>query len=111
GLCHVLSGGLARDLYRTTRELVGFRDAGGGIGLGEAALGLCRREGQARLRAVRHELMRDPFDAANIELLDRISELTPDQATAADFRRWHDELRSPAAGAAPAAPGATAAPD
>jgi hypothetical protein len=92
GLCYVLSGGLARDLRRTARELITYRDAGSEIALGPVTIRMCRREGSARLRAIRHELMRDPFDPNNVELLAKIADLTPDTATADDMRTWHREL-------------------
>jgi hypothetical protein len=92
GLCFVLSGGLARDLRRTARELVTHRDDNDEIDLGTATLAMCRREAEARMRAIRHELMRDPFDPLNVELLARIADLTPAEATAPALRRWHREL-------------------
>jgi hypothetical protein len=91
-LCYVLSGGLPRDLRRTARELITYRDSESKIELAAAALGMCRREGEARLRAVRHELMRDPFEPVNIELLTRVAGLAPEAATAEVMRNWHDEL-------------------
>jgi hypothetical protein len=87
----VLSGGLPRDLRRTARELITYRDSESKIELAAAA-GMCRREGEARLRAVRHELMRDPFEPVNIELLARVADLAPEAATAEVMRKWHDEL-------------------
>jgi hypothetical protein len=57
-------------------------------------MALCRREGSAWLAAVRHELMRDPFDPHNIGLSTLIADLTFSEASAPDMRRWHDELRS-----------------
>jgi hypothetical protein len=104
GLCYVLSGGLARDLWRVARQLVAQRDADNEIELAQAAQALCRREGEARLHAVRHELMRDPFDALNVDLLARIADLTLTDATAADMRRWHDDLRTWAASVEAPAP-------
>jgi hypothetical protein len=94
GLCYVFSGGLARDLWRVAREVVALRDVHREIELTEAALALCRREGAARLGAVRHELMRDPFDPDNIGLFALIADLTFSAASAADMQRWHHELRS-----------------
>jgi hypothetical protein len=102
GLCYVLSGGLARDLRRSARELITYRDQGGEIELATAALGMCRREGEARLRAIRHELMRNPFDAANVELLTRIADFTPGSATAPTMYRWHEQLSGWADAQAPA---------
>jgi hypothetical protein len=94
GLCYVLSGGLARDLWRVARQLVAQRDADNEIELAQAAQALCRREGEARLQAVRYELMRDPFDALNVDLLARIADIALTDATAADMQRWHDDLRA-----------------
>lgn len=93
GLCYVLSGGLARDLWRIARELVVYRNADDEIELAQASLALCRREGTARLRAVRHELMRDPYDASHIDLLSCIADLSLANATAATMQQWHDKLR------------------
>ncbi|HUR03866.1 MAG TPA: DUF998 domain-containing protein, partial [Nonomuraea sp.] len=84
-LCYVMSGGLARDLVRSTRELVEYRDQQDQIELTEAALGMCRRETGARLRAVRHELMRDPDVPQSIDLLNIIAEYVPNDATVATF--------------------------
>ena len=111
GLCYVLSGGLARDLWRVARELVAQRDGNNEIELAQAALALCRGEGEARLQAVRHELMREPFDTYSIGLLSRIADLTLTDATAADMRRWHEDLRTWAASAKPPTPVAPGAED
>lgn len=94
GLCYVLSGGLARDLRRGARELVSHRGDGDEIELGAAALAMCRREAEARTDAIRHELMRDPFDALNIDLLAEVANLTPAEATVPSLLKWHDELSS-----------------
>jgi len=92
-LCYVLSGGLARDLVRSTRELVDYRDKNDRIELAEAALGRCRREAGARLRAVRHELMKDPDVAQSVELLNVIAEYSADDATIETFGLWQTGLR------------------
>lgn len=91
-LCYVLSGGLPRDIRRVARELLTYRDETDGIELGAITLAMCRRELDARLRAVRHELMREPSDPAGVELLTRLADLAPATATLADFRGWHDDL-------------------
>jgi hypothetical protein len=103
GLCFVLSGGLPRDLWRTAHELVAQRDRHNDeIELGPAALALCRRDGEARLRAVRHELTRDSLDPHKAELLQLIAGLSFTSATPRDMLRWHEDLRAwstrPAAG-------------
>jgi hypothetical protein len=89
GLCYVMSGGLARDLRRSARELITYRNGDSEIELAEATLGVCRREGEARLRAMRHELMRECFDPAHADLLTLIDDLT---ATAAITLEWHRKL-------------------
>jgi hypothetical protein len=94
GLCFVLSGALPRDLWRVAHELVAQRDADDEIELGQAALALCRREGEARLRAVRHELTRDPLDPQKAELLLHIADLSFTDATASDMLRWQEKLRN-----------------
>jgi hypothetical protein len=94
GLCFVLSGGLPRDLWRVAHELVAQRDASDEIEIGQAALALCRREGEARLRAVRHELTRDSLDPQKAELLQLIADLSFTGATASDMLRWQEELRT-----------------
>ncbi|WP_410586293.1 hypothetical protein [Amycolatopsis sp. lyj-23] len=104
GLCYVLSGGLARDLRRSARELVSHRGNGDEIELGAAALAMCRREAEARTDAIRHELMRDPFDALNIDLLTKVAALTPAEATVPSLLKWHDELSSWAPAVAPGEP-------
>ncbi|WP_410616499.1 hypothetical protein [Amycolatopsis sp. lyj-109] len=101
GLCYVLSGGLPRDLRRIARELVSHRDEADGIELGTAALAMSRRELGARIRAIRHELMRDPFDPAMIDLLTRVADLRPATVTRTDLMRWHDELTAWASSATP----------
>lgn len=108
-LCFVLSGGLPRDLWRVTHELVAQRDASDEIEIGQAALALCRREGEARLRAVRHELTRDSLDPQKAELLQLIADIRLTDATASDMLRWHEELRNWAA-SSPAAAVAVSAP-
>jgi hypothetical protein len=105
GLCFVLSGGLPRDLWRVAHELVAQRDANNEIELGQAVLALCRREGEARLRAVRHELTRDPLNPDNAELLQLIANLNFSDATASDMLRWHAELRGWGAPSPVPAPG------
>jgi hypothetical protein len=94
GLCFVLSGGLPRDLWRVAHELVAQRDASNEIEIGQAALALCRREGEARLRAVRHELTRDSLDPQKTELLQLIADLSFTSATASDMLRWQEQLRN-----------------
>jgi len=94
GLCFVLSGGLPRDLWRVAHELVAQRDADDEIEIGQAALALCRREGEARLRAVRHELTRDSLDPQKAELLQLIADLSFTGATASDMLHWQEELRN-----------------
>jgi hypothetical protein len=95
GLCFVLSGGLPRDLWRVTHELVAQRDADNNeIEIGQAALALCRNEGEARLRAVRHELTRGQLDPKKAELLQLIADLSFIDATASDMLRWQEELRN-----------------
>jgi len=94
GLCFVLSGGLPRDLWRVAHELVAQRDASDEIEIGQAALALCRREGEARLRAVRHELTRDSLDPQKAELLQLIADLSLTGATVSDMFRWQEELRN-----------------
>jgi hypothetical protein len=93
GLCYVLSGGLPRDLWRVAHELVAQRDADGLIDIGQATLALCRREGDGRLRAVRHELTRDSFDPQKAELLQFIVDLSFTHATASDLLGWQEKLR------------------
>lgn len=93
-LCYAMSGGLPRDLVRSTRELVEYRDGNDRIELAQAALGMCRREACARVRAVRHELMKNPDVAQSAELLNRIAEYSPDGATAGMFHSWQTELRN-----------------
>ncbi|WP_103344224.1 hypothetical protein [Amycolatopsis sp. CA-126428] len=104
GLCYVLSGGLARDLRRSARELVSHRGKGDEIELGAAALAMCRHEAEARADAIRHELMRDPFDALNIDLLAKVADLTPAEATVPSLLKWHDGLTSWAPAVAPGEP-------
>jgi hypothetical protein len=94
GLCFVLSGGLPRDLWRVAHELVAQRDADNDIELGQATLALCRREGEARLRAVRHELTRDSLDPQKAELLQLIGDFSFTSATASDMLRWQEDLRN-----------------
>lgn len=89
GLCYVMSGGLARDLRRSARELITYRNDDSEIELAEATLGMCRREGEARLRAMRHELMRECFEPAHADLLALIDDLT---ATTAITLEWHQKL-------------------
>ncbi|MCW7990893.1 hypothetical protein XF35_38015 [Streptomyces platensis subsp. clarensis] len=93
-LCFVLSGGLPRELHRSARTLVGRLDAGSKIDLGQALPDLLQHEGKARLQAVRHTLMSDPFDVTGLDLLAQLDGLEPDQATADLFRQWSDRLRS-----------------
>ena len=93
-LCFVLSGGLPRDLWRVAHELVAQRDASDEIEIGQAALALCRREGEARLRAVRHELTRDALDPQKAELLQLIADLSFTGAMASDMLSWQEELRN-----------------
>ncbi|HEV8561136.1 MAG TPA: hypothetical protein VGR06_32830, partial [Actinophytocola sp.] len=45
-----------------------------------------------------HELMRESHEPVNIELLTRVADLVPGTASAADMRKWHDELVTWAAG-------------
>ncbi len=92
GLCYVLSGGLPRDLRRIARELITHRDSADVIELGTAALAISRREIEARIRAIRHELMQDPFDPVTIDLLTRIADLAPATAAPSDLLSWHDQL-------------------
>jgi hypothetical protein len=94
GLCFVLSGGLPRDLWRVAHELVAQRGADDEIEIGSAALALCRREGEARLRAVRHELTRDSLDPQKEELLQFIADLSFTDATASDMLHWQLQLRN-----------------
>jgi hypothetical protein len=94
GLCFVLSGGLPRDLWRVAHELVAQRDASDEIEIGQAALALCRREGEARLRAVRHELTRDSLDPQQAELLQLFADLSFTSATASDMLRWQEQLHN-----------------
>ena len=94
GLCFVLSGGLPRDLWRVAHELVARRDPSDEIEIGQAALALCRREGEARLRAVRHELTRDSLDPQKAELLQLIADLSFTSATTSDMLRWQEQLRN-----------------
>lgn len=117
GLCYVLSGGLARDLVRTTREL--FEHAsetgeGHEIELAETALALCRREGQERRNAVLHELRKLPDSASRRTLMRQVSACSLADADTARFWTYHNELEqfaepdSNASGAAPR-PSATSA--
>lgn len=92
GLCYVLSGGLARDLRRSARELITYRNDDSEIELAEATLGMCRREGEARLRAMRHELMRECFEPAHADLLALIDDLTLTTATTSTTLEWHRKL-------------------
>ncbi|MEU0878052.1 hypothetical protein ABZ345_05600 [Lentzea sp. NPDC005914] len=91
-LCYVTSGGLARDLMRCARDLVGHRDEDDRIELGEAALLLYRREALARLRAVRHELLRVPDTSRSTDLLKMISGRTEADVTPGRLRTHHTEL-------------------
>ncbi|MDX8140635.1 hypothetical protein SK854_00815 [Lentzea sp. BCCO 10_0061] len=92
-LCYVLSGGLARDLVRSTWELVGHRDNDDHVELAGAALGMCRREAAARIRAVRHELMKDAEAPLGAVLLNHIAGYSTDRATVETFQAWQKELR------------------
>lgn len=94
GLCFALSGGLPRDLWRVAHDLVAQRDDGNEIELGHAALALCCREGEGRLRAVRYELTRDPLDPDNAALLRLLADLSFAGATVGDMLRWHHDLLS-----------------
>jgi hypothetical protein len=91
GLCYVLSGGLVRDLLRCVYELVGYRNKDDVIELSDAALALCRREVSGRVQAIRYQLVCDPF-AANVELLERIADLHPEEASARAFLTWHNDF-------------------
>ncbi|WP_461118734.1 hypothetical protein [Saccharothrix stipae] len=91
-LAYVTSGGLARDLIRSTREIVDQCDSDNRVELAAVASRMCRREAEARLRAVRHELMRDPDDPRRIDLLIRVADYSFTDATAADFHTRHQEL-------------------
>jgi hypothetical protein len=51
-LCHCLSGGLARDLIRTARNLVQLRPASGQLTLGAAAKALVKGEAKSKTEAV-----------------------------------------------------------
>ena len=106
-LCHVISGGLARDLIRCARDLVASRNAQSEIELAGAALTLCQREGQIRLEAVQHELMRKPFDPLFIELQNKISGLASVPDNSAGFRTWNEELQGWASLKAAADPSAS----
>ena len=94
GLCYVLSGGLPRDLWRVAHELVAQRDGASEIDLEQAAVALCRREGESRLRAIRHELTKDALDPDNATLLGQIADVSftdplPDLLLChADLRAW-----------------------
>lgn len=90
-LCYVTSGGLARDLMRCTRELVSHRDGDDRIELAGATLLLYRREALARLRAVRHELLRISENPKATELLRMISVCT-DDVTPGALRSHHNRL-------------------
>jgi hypothetical protein len=91
-LCYVLSGGLARDLRRSARELITYRDENSEIELGGSALAMCRLEAEARIQAIRHELMRDPLNPLNVDLLTLVVDFAPADATAPILRQWHDKL-------------------
>jgi hypothetical protein len=52
------------------------------------------REGEARLRAVRHELTRDSLDPQKAELLQLIADFSFTGATVSDMLRWQGELRN-----------------
>jgi hypothetical protein len=109
GLCYVLSGGLARDLRRSARELISQRNSNDEIELGAATLAMCRRESEARIQAIRHELMREPFNPTNVDLLTHIADLAPTAATATTLRQWHEDLSSWITTMQPAVPIPTAA--
>ena len=93
GLCYVLSGGLPRDLWRVAHELVAQRDDANQIDLGKAAEALCQREGESRLRAIRHELTKDPLDPDNATLLGQIADISLTDPLP-DLLRCHDDLRA-----------------
>ncbi|MFG2533220.1 hypothetical protein [Streptomyces sp. NPDC048516] len=95
-LCYVLSGGLPRELLRSTRELVGRLDVASDndIHLVRAVPDLMQREAVARLWAIRHSLLRESCNPVGLDLLGQLECIEPKSATAAQFRQWHDELRS-----------------
>ncbi|WP_055616028.1 hypothetical protein [Streptomyces phaeochromogenes] len=94
GLCYVLSGGLPRDLHRSTRLLIGGLHESSKIDLSAAVPDVFHRECSARLRAVRHALMADPLDITGIALLKELGRIEPSgRATAALLTQWRDILQ------------------
>jgi hypothetical protein len=84
--CHVLSGGLPRDLIRYCRKLYEYRRASHGQSntVATTCPALVGRDIRAKLDAIRHNLQRVPDEKKTVDILALISTETWDQKTLRD---------------------------
>jgi len=81
-LCHVLSGGLARDLVRIARTVI--RGPQPEVLLAETAQRLCMEEARARTHGLQHQLIRSVGDGPSDELLGLLAEMPNEPNDTAD---------------------------
>jgi hypothetical protein len=91
-LCHCLSGGLPRDLIRTTRELIHQQEGRPTMSLGELALAVVRAEFRGKVAAAMEAARLVPGGHSEW-LAEWLSELEPMAVDAARLRDHYEGLR------------------
>lgn len=87
-LCYVFSGGLARDLIRTSRTIFSYGEPGGTVILADAVRALCDDEMQGKIRGINRELANMRDDALAMDLLAHIRATDESFSSADAYLQW-----------------------
>lgn len=89
-LCYLFSGGLARDLIRTARAVLGCADGNGEVPLAEAVRRLCRDEMLGKTHGICRELANLTDDDYAMSLLAHVQTSDESFEDAVDYLDWSE---------------------
>jgi len=89
-LCHVFSGGLARDLIRTARAVLSHPDSAGNVSLSDVVKTLCHDEMLGKTHGICRELANMSDDSYAQALLAHVQASDESFETADDYLKWSE---------------------